>query len=353
VKKLKVLVIFDLGGPPPKDQDFTEHFKEKNWATEAAVVKAVERLGHEAGTLGIYDDINRLVQGINEHRPDVVFNLTEVFHGKAFLDKNIPALLELLKVPYTGCSPMGLAICNHKALTKKILTYHRIKTPKFHLFFKGKRIWHPRKLKFPLLIKPVQEEASTGIAQASFVENENDLKERVRFIHEKFDMDAIAEEYIEGRELYVSIFGDKRLEVFPIREMKFTQVPDDEPKLATYKAKWDDKYRKKWGIKNEFTGRLPDGVPKKIINVCKRAYRALQVDAYGRFDLRLTAEGEVFILEANANPALGQDDEFAESTGKAGIGYDKLIQKILNAARSGNGLYVPIKCRGHSPSGSV
>ncbi|MFH1552891.1 MAG: hypothetical protein ABID83_04560 [Candidatus Omnitrophota bacterium] len=332
MKKLNVLVLFDSAGTPPEDQDFTEAFKEEVWFAEAGVVKALQGLGHEVRALGVYDDVSIILKEVTEHRPDCVFNLTEIFLGKAYLDKNIPSFLELLRVPFTGCAPAGLMVCNNKELTKKILTYHRIKVPAFHIFHKGKRIWHPKKLKFPLLVKPLQEEASTGIAKGSFVENEKDLKERVRFIHERFNMPALVEEYIDGRELYVSILGDKKLQTFPVREMKFTQVPEDEPKLATYKAKWDKKYREKWGIKNEFAGRLPNGVPEKILHICKRAYRALLIDSYGRFDLRMTPEGEIFVIEANANPDLDRGDEFAESASKAGISYDKLIQKILNLA---------------------
>lgn len=330
--KLKVLVLFDSAGTPPEDQDFTEQFKKEDWACEAAVVEAIKKLGCEVNTLGIYDDINLLIKEVRENRPDVVFNLTEIFLGKASFDKNIPSVLELLQVPYTGCGPASMMICNNKALTKKILTYHRIKVPNFNIFRKGKRIWHPKRLKFPIMVKPLSEEASTGISQASLVNNEKDLIDRVNFIHEKFSMPAIAEEYIEGRELYISIIGKRRLKAFPLREMKFREVPDDEPKLATYKAKWDKKYREKWGIKNEFPDRLPDGVEERIVTICKRAYRALIIDSYGRFDLRLTSGGDIFIIEANTNPALTKDDELAESAFKAGITYEKLLYNILKLA---------------------
>ncbi|MDP8258893.1 MAG: ATP-grasp domain-containing protein [Candidatus Aadella gelida] len=329
MKKLKVLVLFDSAGTPPEDQDFSEAFKTEGWNTEASVCKALEELGHEVSTLGIYDDIGLVMSKINENKPDIVFNLTEIFRGKAHLDKNIPAFLELLNIPYTGCGPAGLMICNNKVITKKILKYHRIKIPGFTIFRKGKKIRRPKRLNFPIIVKPVQEEASTGISQASFVDNEKDLEERVEFIHEKFNMDAMAEEYINGRELYMSVMGRERLQTFSIREMKFLQVSDDEPKLATYKAKWDNKYRKKWGIKNEFAGRLPEGIQEKIVSVCKRAYRALRIDGYGRFDLRLSPAGDIFILEANANPCLDKEDEFGESVQRAGTNYNNLIQNIL------------------------
>ncbi|MFH1837542.1 MAG: hypothetical protein ABH862_05480 [Candidatus Omnitrophota bacterium] len=332
MKKLKVLVLFDSAGTPPKDQDFSDALKTEDWSTESSICKALKELGHEVDMLGIYDDIDLVSQRAKENRPDVVFNLTEIFFGKAHLDKNIPSFLELLGIPYTGCGPAGLMICNNKAITKEILAYHRMKIPGFNIFHKGKKVWRPKRLNFPIMVKPVNEEASTGISQASFVENEKDLTERVKFIHEKFNMAALAEEYIDGRELYLSIFGQKRLKTFPVREMKFTQVSDDEPKLATYKAKWDKKYRKKWGIKNEFAGRLPDGVLERVIKNCKKAYKALHIDGYGRFDLRLNSKGEIFILEANANPSLDREDEFAESVQKSGTKYNSLVQNILNQA---------------------
>jgi D-alanine-D-alanine ligase len=336
MKKQQVLVLFDSAGTPPDDQNYTEEFKKEEWRTEAGVIEALESAGHEVRALGIYDDINILLKEVDQNRPDVVFNLTEIFLGKASMDRNIPSLLELVEIPYTGCGPEGLMICNNKALTKKILTYHRIKTPGFHIFEKGKRVWYPKRLKFPLMVKPLREEASTGIAKASFVEDEEGLRERVVFIHEKYNMAAIVEEYIDGRELYMGILGKNRLQAFPLREMKFTQMPEEGPKMATYKAKWDKKYRERWGIKNEFAGRLPDGIPEKISHICKRAYRALLVDSYARFDLRLTPDGEIFIIEANANPMLAPDDEFAESADKAGLSYEKLVTKILQMAIDGS-----------------
>ncbi len=331
-KKLKVLVLFDSAGSPPSDQNFKEELKGDGWETEVEVINNLKKLNYEVRILGIYDDVNLIIEEIKEHKPDVVFNLVEVFLGKASFDRNIPSILEMLQIPYTGSGPVGMMLCNNKAISKKILTFHRIKVPRFYVFQRGKRIWQPKKLRFPLIVKPLREEASTGIVQDSFVENEKELCERVSFTHQQLKMDAIAEEYIEGRELYVSILGSKKLMVFPLREIKFTQVNDNEHKIATYKAKWDAEYRKKWGIKNEFAGRLPADIPEKIEEICKKAYRVLQLQGYARFDIRLTPKNEIFILEANANPSLAPDDEFALSAGKAGFSYPQFIQKILHFA---------------------
>ena len=189
-----------------------------------------------------------------------------------------------------------------------------------------------QKLRPPLIVKPLFEEASRGIAQASIVDNEEALIERVKFIHQSLNMHAIAEEYIDGREFYVSILGAKRIKVLPLREMKFGEFPEDEPRIATYKAKWDYDYREKWGIKNVFAGRLPNGVGEKIGDICKRAYRAIDMTSYARFDIRLTADHDVYIIEANANPSIFRWDEVGQSAEKAGISYDKLLEKIISFA---------------------
>lgn len=330
--KSKILVLFDTAGTPPSDQDFTEELKTEDWETEKHVIDTLKSLGHDVKTLGVYDDISLVINTVAEDEPDVVFNLTEHFHGVAEFDRNVVGLLELLQVTYTGTGPAGLMLCKNKGTSKKILTYHHIKNPHFAVYHRGSRVHRPKKLRFPLLVKPLKEEGSAGIAQASFVENDESLSERVRFIHESLRQDAIAEEYIEGRELYVSILGNQRLEAFQIREMKFGETPEDEPKIATYKAKWDAKYRKRWGIKNIFADKLEEKIKEKISQLSRKAYRALHIRGYGRIDLRLTPKNEIFILEANPNPHLAKYEDFAESAQRAGISYEKLIQRILNLA---------------------
>ena len=331
-KKLKVLLVFDSPYSTPRGYDFKKEFKDWDWMAEDDVYRALKANGHEIRLLGIYNDIHILLEEIREYKPDVVFNLIEVFRQESHFEKNIAWLLQMLDVPYTGASPTSLLICNNKALTKKILSFHKIKIPHFHAFYKNHKVWLPRRLKTPLIVKPLSEEASRGISLASIVDDEDSLIERVKFIHEKMNVAAIAEEYIEGREFYVSVLGNKRIKVFPLREMKFGQLPEDEPRIATYRAKWDYEYREKWGIKNVFPGRLAEGLEEKVAEVCKRAYRALNMRCYARFDIRLTSDNTIFIIEANANPFLAKYDELAQSAEKAGIPYDKLIQKILTLA---------------------
>ena len=166
----------------------------------------------------------------------------------------------------------------------------------------------------------------------SFVEDDEAFEERIRFIHERMNQPALAEEYIEGREIYVSLLGNERLQVFPFREVIFTEVPDGQPKFSTFKAKWDDAYRKRWGIQNVFAEPFVNGTGQRIVKICKDVYRALRIHGYGRIDLRVTPEGEIVILEANPNPNLDRDDEFGQSAAKAGLSYPRMIQCILKLA---------------------
>jgi D-alanine-D-alanine ligase len=200
--------------------------------------------------------------------------------------------------------------------------------PNFVVIPRGQRIASPKQAKFPLVVKPVKEEASYGISRASFVGNDEQFRERVTFIHEKYNSDSIAEEYIDGRELYVSLMGNVRLTVFPIREMVFREVPPDEPKIATYKAKWDEEYRKRWGLENHFAEDLDPVLVKNIREKCKEIYRLLTIDGYARIDLRLTAENKLYFIEANPNPILADDEDFALAAGKAGLSYPQLIDRI-------------------------
>ncbi|MBN2406190.1 MAG: ATP-grasp domain-containing protein [Elusimicrobia bacterium] len=330
MKKLKILVVFDSAGPPPKDQDFEEEFKKEDWATEASVIRTLKKSGYDTDMIGVYDDIRTVIDRIQESKPDLVFNLTENFHGMSIYEKNLPALFELMQVPYTGCSADGLAICKNKAMSKKILNYHRIKVPGFQVFPRDSKRKPRKRLRFPVIVKPLTEEASIGIAQGSFVTDEQGLIDRVKFIHDSMCMHAIAEEYIDGRELYVSVLGNRRLKVLPAREMKFSRVPEEDPKIATYKAKWDKKYREKWGIRNGFPDKLPHGVQEKISKISKKAYRALNLSGYARFDIRLTGGNDIYIIEANANPALAPKEDFAMAASKAGISYESLVKIIAN-----------------------
>ncbi len=327
-KKLKVLALFDAIRPTKIDQDFSKEMQTPDWKTEKDVFAALGVLGHTAEHLAIFDDLDMLRQKMETFAPDVIFNLADQFKNNRGFDQNIVSLLEMQGVPFTGCGATGLVLCKHKGISKKILGYHQIHVPNFVVIPRGQRIARLKRPKFPLLVKPVKEEASYGISQASFVETDEQFKERVAFIHESHDADVIAEEYIEGRELYVSLMGNLRPTVLPIRELIFREVPPNEPKIATYKAKWDEEYRKRWGLQNQ-DAELDPALVRHIEQTCRRIYSLLTIEGYARIDLRLTTNNELYFIEANPNPILAEDEDFAHSAAKAGMTYPQLIDKII------------------------
>ncbi len=328
-RKLKILALFDAIAPTTLNQDLSAELKTDDWKTEANVLAALTELGHTVEHLAIFDDLNLLQQKLDGFQPDVLFNLADQFKNNRAFDQNIVSFLEMHGVPFTGCGSTGLTLCKQKGISKKILSYHRIHVPQFTVIPRGKRPVRPARLKFPILVKPLKEEASYGISQASFVETDEQFKERVQFIHTSHDCDVIAEEYIAGRELYVSVLGNHKLDVYPIRELVFKEVPPDEPKIATYRAKWDEEYRKKWGLQNQFADALDPALAKDIVQTCKRIYRLLTIDGYARVDLRVTAANEIYFIEANPNPILAADEDFAQSALKAGLAYPQLIERII------------------------
>ncbi|HEY0968523.1 MAG TPA: hypothetical protein VGD88_14115 [Opitutaceae bacterium] len=328
-KKLKVLALFDAIRPTGIDESLSAELQTEDWKTEAGVLAALRELGHTVEHLALFDDLDLLRQKLQSFGPDLIFNLADQFRNNRSFDQHIVSILAMYGVPFTGCGSTGLTLCKHKGISKKILSYHRIHTPAFVIIARGRRIARPKQLRFPILVKPLKEEASLGISQASFVENDEQFKERVQFIHEKYDNDVIAEEYIDGRELYVSILGNHRLQVFPVRELVFKEVPPDEPKIATYKAKWDEDYRKRWGLQNQFAEGLEPALVRQIENACKRIYHLLTIDGYARLDLRMTAANELYFIEANPNPILAADEDFALSAMKTGLSYPQLIERIV------------------------
>jgi len=291
---------------------------------------ALYQLGHEVKVVGLYDDLAPIRSVIEEWQPDIVFNLLEEFAGNPAFDYYVVSYLEMMKLPYTGCNPRGLLLARDKALSKKLLSFHHIRVPNFIVFPKDRTLRKNARRHYPMIVKSLMEEGSVGIAQASHVENDEQLQERVALLHEKTGGDAIAEQYIDGRELYVSILGNTRMTVLPIRELTFSNTENGIQRMATYKVKWDHKYRDRWGIDYQFARNLPDGMEERIIKICKRAYKILDLNGYARFDLRLSAEGKVFLLEANPNPGIADNDDTALAAEKAGLEYHHLIQRILN-----------------------
>lgn len=331
MKKLRLLALMDEALVPPEDVRGID-VAEVDWKTEFDVVSTLREMGHEVQCLGVGSDLGVIRNAINELQPHVVFNLLEDFHDVPIYDQNVVSYLELLGVPYTGCNPRGLMLARDKGISKKLLFYHRIPVPEFAVFRMGSAVRRPRRLAFPLIVKSLTKEGSAGIAQTSLVSDDARLEERVAFIHGRLRTDAIVERFIDGRELYVGILGNARLQVFPVWELLFTKAPEETPKIATEKVKWDAAYRARHGIKTALARNLPDALLVRIRTLCKRIYRVLELSGYARIDLRLDGDGRVYVLEANPNPQLAYGEDFAESAEKAGLSYDGLLQRIVNLA---------------------
>jgi len=328
-RKLNITVLVDA--TEVKDSDPNFEVSPDVPTTEYHVIEALRDLGHKVSVLGAVRDIETIVKTLTEHRPDIVFNLTEAFKGNRSLDKNIAGLLEMIGVPFTGTGAMGLMLSRDKRLCKELLSLHKIRVPNFYSLPHGQKIRVTKTVHYPLVVKPALEDGSEGISNASLVSDDTELQERVRFMHDRWEQPAIAEEYIKGRELYVGILGNKKLVVLPIRECHFDSSGKEGPQLATYRVKWDEEYRKKWNIKYDFA-ELDPVVEKNIGHVCKKVYRVLHLRDYGRIDLRLTHDNKVVILEANANPDLAYGEEVAEAAEKCGYSYEEFIDRVLNYA---------------------
>jgi len=329
LKKVRALVLVHATLVPPDSLKGSTEKQIDEWRTEYDVISNLKAEGHEVVPLGIRDSLSELRSAILDWKPDIVFNLLEEFDGIVTYDQHVVAFLELMHQPYTGCNPRGMLLSRDKVLSKQLLSYHRVPTPQFMVFARGRKPRIPRKLRFPLFVKSSTEDASLGIAHASVVADPKQLTERIAFIHEQTHSDALVEEYIEGRELYVGVLGNSRLKVLPVWEMSFGSLPENLPAIATRKVKWDRGYQRRYGITTAAALDLPEGTVARLEQLSKRIFRALHLTGYARMDFRLRGDGELFVLEANANPNISVTEDFAQSALTAGIAYDDLLRRIV------------------------
>ncbi len=334
-RKLRVLMLMDQDLVPPDDADAYSKadLQTAPWKMEYDVSATLDNLGHEVRPLGVYDDLNAIRSAIDEFGPHVTFNLLEGFRDFHGFDQHVVSYLELIEQPYTGCNPRGLTLARDKAITKKILAYHRIPVPQFAVFPIGRKVRRPKRLAFPLLVKSATVEGSVGISQASVVRSDEKLAERVEFIHRRTASDAIAEQYIEGREIYVGLAGNRRVQTFAPWEHRLENLPEGAPNIATYRVKWDPVYQRDVGF-SDGPADLPPELARSLERLSKRIYRILMLSGYARLDYRLTPEGRFYLLEANPNPNVARDDYFSDSAKKSGLDYEPLLQKLMTLGMS-------------------
>ena len=328
MKSLRILALMHPELVPPDTRDKLTAQEASDSKTEYDVVHTLREAGHDVHPLGVQHELFPIRDAIEQIKPHIVFNLLEEFHGEVLFDQNVVSFLELLHMPYTGCNPRGMIISRGKALSKKLVAYHRIRVPDFAVFPIGKKVRRPPRLKFPLIVKSLIEHASIGIARASVVDSDEKLSERVAFIHERVGTDAIAEQFIEGRELYLSVLGNERLAAFPVWELVAKNRPEGEPLIATARVKHDVEYQQRHGIDTGPAVLLPE-LSAKITHAARRIYKILELTGYARLDFRLDANGQFFFLEANPNPEIAEKEEFASAARAAGVSYTELLERIV------------------------
>jgi D-alanine-D-alanine ligase len=329
---MKIAVIFDSPHPEWDDADYRREVDKKVEEAEYDVARALMAGGHDVRLIGIGEEIGPLLEKLAAFQPKLVFNGCEAFRGHARHEYAVAAVLDMYGYRYTGSSPTALLVARNKSLTKKILAYHDIRVPAFAEFHEDDELVRPSELRFPLIVKPLLEDASVGIAQASVVEDDASLKQRVEFIHTKHHQAAIVEELVEGRELYVGLIGNDDVEALPLTEITFGEPETGEHRIATYKAKWDEDYRKRKKIKNVFAKGLSEELTARIGDICKTAFHALWLQDYGRVDVRVTHDDQVYVLEVNPNPFIAFEHEMSDAAEKSGLKYNAFIQRIVDEA---------------------
>jgi D-alanine-D-alanine ligase len=329
MKSLRILVLMHPDLMPPDSIAGLTEQEIYPWKTEYDIVTTLRAAGHDVRPLGVQHELKPIRDEIVTWKPDVVFNLLEQFHGETAYDQNVASYLELLRIPYTGCNPRGLMLARGKDLSKKLLTYHRIPVPAFAVFPMRRKVRRPARLGLPLIVKSLSEDASEGIAQASVVDSDEKLVERVNFIHERIGTAAIAEQYIDGRELYVCVLGNDRLRVLPIWELEFGNLAQGTWPIATEKVKHDPDYQERRGILHNAAKGLSPELDARIKQTAKRIYRTLELDGYARIDFRLSTDNVPYFLEANPNPEIAESQEFAAAALHDGIAYPDLLHRIL------------------------
>ena len=329
LKKLRVAVLIHRDFVPPDDPSQVDAEEAHRVKTEISVPQALRALGHEVSLAPVRDELAEVRRAVEDGKPDIVFNLLEEFQGTVLFDHHVVAYLELLGAKYTGCSPRGLVLARDKALSKAIAAHHRIRAPGFAVIKRGRASRRLRlRITYPLIVKSLTADSSLGISRASLVRDDEHLVERVRFIHERVGSDAIVEEFVPGREVYVSLLGNDRVTTLPPNELVVEKLDPRDELIVTEKLKHDVRYQAARGVE-VVPAQLEPETRARLLHQSKRIYKLLHLDGYARIDWRLREDGELFFLEANPNPEIARGEEFADSAKAAGIEYEALIQRLL------------------------
>ena len=296
-----------------------------------SVVRALEKEGFRARSFNVKDDLKALKKLLTRRPPDVIFNLVEHFKESPMLESSVAGLYELYRIPYTGASPFALGLCLRKGLTKQVLLANGVPTPRFKLLHDPVV---PRRhgLRYPLIVKPAREDASSGMDKGSVVFDFESLQTRLAKVAAEFSPPYLVEEFVEGSELHVAVLGNDPPVVLPIIEFDFSELPDDYPKIISYDAKWNPLEEVYHRVHSVCPAKLPRRVEKAVEEICLKAYQITGCRDYARIDLRLDKKGRPFVLEVNPNPDLTEGVSFMESAEKAGLTFSNTLRMIVEYA---------------------
>lgn len=329
-KCLKVCLLFDVPDASLLGADATQLIKKNaDYVDERDVLRALEAIGHTVQPFPVYNNLQRIIDELTGKKYDLVFTMFETYGNNRDLASHLTSLFEILRIPYTGAKPETLALCKDKGLTKKILSYHGIDVPAFTVIRSKLDYGALERVIYPAIVKPLGLDASEGIHAKSLVHTAEEAKARVSRIRKEFKADAIVEQYIDGRELYIGVLAGKATQVFPPQELHFKHAPKSMPRILTYKAKWDKNYRKKYGIDSGRPKAIKPDMQKAIEAFGTDVSSALGLSGYARIDLRVSKDGRIYFIEANPNPAMKRDDDFPQSAKQGGLSYEDLIDSIV------------------------
>lgn len=293
------------------------------------VARALRRAGYRARLVNLENDLRRLERVLKRSRPDVIFNLVEFFHDDAGLEAAIAGMYDVYRIAYTGAPPFALSLCQDKGLTKRVLQDHGVPTPRFKVLYEPNL---PKRLglRYPIIVKPVWEDASAGVTKDSVLYDSERLEERVQHVYDEYGA-IIIEEFIEGRELHVSVWGNDPPEVLPPVEFDFSGLSPDYPPIITYSAKWNPLSEVYHQVHTVCPAPLTKRVLKKVEDVAIRAYQATECRDYARLDIRLKGN-EPYVLEVNPNPDLTEGVSFMDSAEQAGYSFEEALAQIVELA---------------------
>ena len=329
---MKIAIVFDTPNAKWTEKDFKKEIEDEEWEAEYDIYLALTERGHDVSLVGIPGDFPAALSRLGAVQADVVFNGAEGFGEDHTHDYAVASLLELYGHCYTGSPPFTLMLAKDKGITKKILAHHGVPVSRFATYPPGRRIGAQKRLEFPLIVKPIREDASVGISLSSIVSDEKSLRERVMFVHKSLGQAAIVEELAPGRELYAGVLGNSRPRMLPLVELVFKKAAPEEVIIATHKVKWDWNYRALKGVDSVFPENIDADTEKRIKRMCTTAYRALGMRDYGRVDLRLAPDGRICVLEVNPNPYLRETEDLPKAAERAGFEYGELLEFIIRQA---------------------